>query len=357
MLNGRGSAKETIHLEFDLEGSGLSYEVGDALAVVPSNAPDVVESILKATRLDGAEKVTLKDGDYSLHEALTNKLEITTITLPMLKRYNEFAQNADLNGLIHPGNKQKFNDYAHGRELIDVLTDFPAKEFPANTLVGALRKLPPRLYSIASSLKVHPDEVHLTVGVVRYETHGRQRKGVCSSYLADLVNEGTPASVFVSPNKHFKLPDNPDAPLIMVGPGTGIAPFRAFIEERQAIGAKGKNWLFFGDQRYLTDFLYQTEWQNYLNDGILTKLDVAFSRDQAQKVYVQDRMHENAKDLYHWLQEGASFCVCGDADRMAHDVDQALHDIIAQQGKMSKTAAADYVKKLKTGKRYLRDVY
>ncbi len=357
LLNGTGSAKETIHLEFDLEGSGLTYEVGDALAVIPSNATDVVDSILQTTKLDGSSEVTLKDGDSTLRDALTHKLEITTATLPVLKRYNEFAQNADLDALLQPENKQKFNKYVFGRELIDILTDFPAKELTANGLVSILRKLPPRLYSIASSLKAHPDEVHLTVGVVRYNTNGRERKGVCSSYLADRMNEGDTAKVFMSPNKHFKIPDDPDTPLIMVGPGTGIAPFRAFIEERQAIGANGKNWLFFGDQHYLTDFLYQTEWQGYLNDGILTKLDVAFSRDQANKVYVQDRMRENAAELYNWLQEGATFCVCGDASRMAHDVDKALHDIIAQEGKLSEEAAAEYVKKFKADKRYLRDVY
>ena len=357
LLNGTGSAKETIHLEFDLEGSGLSYEVGDALAVIPENAPDVVEAILQATRLDGGSAVTLKEGDCTLHDALTNKLEITTITLPMLKRYNEFAQNAELDTLIHPDNKKRFKDYVYGRELVDILTEFPAKELTANGFVEALRKLPPRLYSIASSLKAHPGEVHLTVGVVRYHTNGRERKGVCSSYLADCVNEGDCAKVFVSPNKHFKIPDDPDAPLIMVGPGTGIAPFRAFIEERQAIGAKGKNWLFFGDQHYLTDFLYQTEWQGYLNDGILNKLDVAFSRDQANKVYVQDRMRENAGELYNWLQKGATFYVCGDASRMAHDVDKALHDIVAKEGNISDEAAAEYVSKLKADKRYLRDVY
>lgn len=357
LLNGKGSAKETIHLEFDLEGSGLSYEVGDALAVLPSNATDVVDAVLKTTKLDANETVTLKDGDCTLKDALTNKLEITTITLPVLKRYNEFAQNTELDVLLHPDNKQKFSDYAHGRELIDILTDFPAKELSANGFASALRKLPPRLYSIASSMKAHPDEVHLTVGVVRYNTNGRQRKGVCSSYLADRINEGESAKVFVSPNKNFKLPDDPDAPLIMVGPGTGIAPFRAFVEERQAIGASGKNWLFFGDQHYLTDFLYQTEWQGYLNDGILTKLDVAFSRDQANKIYVQDRMRENASELYRWLQDGATFCVCGDASSMAHDVDKSLHEIIAKEGSLSESAAEEYVKKLKTDKRYLRDVY
>jgi len=357
MLNGAGSAKETIHLEFSLEGSGLEYEAGDALAVIPHNAQDVVDAILAATKLDGSDTVTLKDGEYTLRDALTRKLDATAISLPVLKRYNEIALNDQLAELIDPANKAKLNDYIHGREIIDVLVDFPANEITANQLASTMRKLPPRLYSIASSLKAHPGEVHLTVGVVRYDSNGRERKGVCSSFLADRIEEGSTVDVFVTANKHFKVPANPDAPLIMVGPGTGIAPFRAFIEERQATEAKGKNWLIFGDQHYLTDFLYQTEWQNYLKDGVLTKLDVAFSRDQAEKVYVQDRMRENAKELYAWLEQGASFCVCGDATRMAHDVDEALHDVIAQEGGLSEDAAADYVKQLKADKRYVRDVY
>jgi sulfite reductase (NADPH) flavoprotein alpha-component len=355
LLNGRGSAKETIHLEFNLEGSGLIYEAGDALAVIPHNAQDVVDAILAVTQLDGSSTVTLKDGECTLGDALTRKLDATAISLPVLKRYNEIAQDAKLAALIT--DKEALKEYTWGREIIDVLTDFPAKSITADQLAGTMRKLPPRLYSIASSPKAHPGEVHLTVGVVRYDSNGRERKGVCSTYLADRIEEGSAIDVFVTPNKHFKVPANPDAPLIMVGPGTGIAPFRAFIEERQATEAKGKNWLIFGDQHYLTDFLYQTEWQNYLEDGVLTKLDVAFSRDQAEKIYVQDRMRENAKELYAWLEEGASFCVCGDASRMAHDVDQALQDVIAQEGNMSVAAAADYVKQLKADKRYVRDVY
>jgi sulfite reductase (NADPH) flavoprotein alpha-component len=220
-----------------------------------------------------------------------------------------------------------------------------------------MRKLPPRLYSIASSLQAHPDEVHLTVGVVRYNSHGRDRKGVCSSFLADDLPVGQTVDVFVSPNKHFKLPDDPNTPLIMVGPGTGIAPFRAFIEERAATGAKGKNWLFFGDQHYLTDFLYQTEWQGYLKQGLLTKLDVAFSRDQSEKVYVQDRMLANSQELYQWLEKGAYFCVCGDASRMAADVDRALHQVIEAAGNKSAEQAVEYVKQMKADKRYLKDVY
>ena len=220
-----------------------------------------------------------------------------------------------------------------------------------------MRKLPARLYSIASSPKAHPEEVHLTVGVVRYHTHGRERKGVCSTYLAERISKGKKAQVFVTKNKKFKLPANNQTPIIMVGPGTGIAPFRAFIEERKATKAKGENWLFFGDQHYLTDFLYQNEWKSYLDEGILTKLDVAFSRDQNEKVYVQNRMLERSKELFRWIEEGAYFYVCGDAKRMANDVDVALHNIIEKEGALKEEEAKAYVKKLKVEKRYLRDVY
>lgn len=357
MLNGEGSAKETIHLEFNLEGSGLSYEAGDALAVIPHNAEDVVNDIIATNKLDADAPVLIKEQEYTLRDALTSQLDVTAISLPVLKRWNEIAKDAKLEKMLLPENKSELQDYLYGREIIDVLHDFPAKEVTADALVGIMRKLPPRLYSIASSPKAHPGEVHLTVGVVRYDAHGRKRKGVCSTYLADRIEEGGKADVFVTPNKHFKVPANNDLPMIMIGPGTGIAPFRAFVEERKEIGAKGKNWLIFGDQHYLTDFLYQTEWQDYLADGILTKLDVAFSRDQKEKVYVQDRMRENSKELYEWLEQGASFYVCGDASRMATDVDVALHDIIEKEGALSKDDAAAYVKKLKEDKRYLRDVY
>lgn len=357
ILNGAGSAKETIHLEMNLEGSGLVYQTGDALAVVPHNAEDIVEDIIKVTNLDAAAAVSIKEQEYTLKQALTSQLDVTGVSLPVLKRYNEIAKDAKLAEMLDPANKASLQAYLDGREIIDILKDFPAKDITASALVGIMRKLPPRLYSIASSPKAHPGEVHLTVGVVRYDTHGRHRKGVCSTYLAERIQEGEKVDVFVTPNKHFKVPANSDAPMIMVGPGTGIAPFRAFVEERKATQAKGKNWLFFGDQHYLTDFLYQTEWQDYLADGILTKLDVAFSRDQQEKIYVQDRMRENAKELYAWIQEGASFYVCGDASRMATDVDVALHDIIEKEGGMSAEEAAAFVKQLKKDKRYLRDVY
>lgn len=357
MLNGEGSAKETIHLEFDLAGSGLQYQAGDALAVVPHNAEDVVNEIIATHKLDPEATVQIKEKQFTLREALTTQLDVTAISLPVLKRYNEIAKDAKLAEMLDPANKAQLQSYLYGREIIDVFHDYPAEEITADSLVVIMRKLPPRLYSIASSPKAHPDEVHLTVGVVRYDAHGRNRKGVCSTYLAERIAEGEKADVFVTPNKHFKVPADNDVPMIMVGPGTGIAPFRAFIEERKAIGAQGKNWLFFGDQHYLTDFLYQTEWQEYLADGILTKLDVAFSRDQKDKVYVQDRMRENGKELYQWLEQGASFYVCGDASRMATDVDAALHDIVEKEGGLSEDEAVAYIKKLKDDKRYLRDVY
>ena len=357
LLNGAGSNKETIHLELDLSGSGLDYKVGDALAVIPHNADSMVATILKQTGLAPNSQVQIKDEKLSLGDALKQRLDITALSLPVIKRYAAYAQSEALNDLLLPDNKKALMAYISGREIIDLLTDFPAKDLSAHNLASIFRKLPPRLYSIASSLQTHSDEVHLTVGVVRYISHGRNRKGVCSSFLADDLSIGQTVDVFVSPNKHFKLPDDPNTPLIMVGPGTGIAPFRAFIEERAATKATGKNWLFFGDQHYLTDFLYQTEWQSYLKQGLLNKLDVAFSRDQAEKVYVQDRMLASRDELYNWLEQGAYFCVCGDASRMAADVDRALHQVIESAGNKSAEEAADYVKQMKADKRYLKDVY
>ena len=355
LLNGAGSAKETVHLEFNLEGSGLTYEVGDALGIVPQNSAQLVEAILAKTGFSADETVSLKDGEHSLRDALTSELDITALSKPVLTHYNEIAGNKKLAAIIE--DKDKLNDYVYGRDLLDVLEDFPAKTLDAQQLCGVLRKLPPRLYSIASSPKAHEGEVHLTIGVVRYNSQDREREGVCSTYTAERIEVGDKAKVFVSPNKNFKLPANPDAPVIMVGPGTGIAPFRAFIEERAATEASGKNWLIFGDQHYLTDFLYQAEWQSYLADGVLSKLDVAFSRDQAHKIYVQDRMRENSKEIYQWLQDGAYFYVCGDANKMAHDVDKALHEIVAQEAGLSEEDAVAYIKQLKSEKRYERDVY
>jgi sulfite reductase (NADPH) flavoprotein alpha-component len=312
---------------------------------------------LETTQFDPSTSISVKDETYSLGEALKSVLDITTLSIPFLTRYNAIANNQALAGLLEDEDKSNIQNYINGRDLVDVLIDYPAKELNPQALVDLLRKLPPRLYSIASSQKAHPDSVHLTVAVVRYETHGRKREGVCSSFLADRLDLETAADVFVTPNKNFKLPGNTDAPIIMVGPGTGIAPFRAFMQERKALGAKGKNWLFFGDQHFITDFLYQAEWQAYQKEGLLSKIDLAFSRDQKEKVYVQDKMLANASELYAWLESGAYFYVCGDASRMAHDVDKALHRIVQDQAGISEEAAVEYVKALKAEKRYLRDVY
>jgi sulfite reductase (NADPH) flavoprotein alpha-component len=358
VLNGEGSSKETIHLEFSLEGSGLTYEPGDALAVVPVNAPDVVEAVLKASKLTGREEVEVKNvGRKSLIDALREDFDITALSRSVLTKLAEAADSASLRELLAEEAKEKLKDYNYGREIVDAIEDFAPAGLSAEALVGIFRKLPPRLYSIASSPLAHPDEVHLTVAAVRYQAHGKSRKGVCSTYLADQVKPGDPVSLFVQPNKNFRLPADGNTPIIMVGPGTGVAPFRSFIEHRGALGSTGKSWLFFGDQHYLFDFLYQLEWQDHLKNGTLTKLDVAFSRDQPEKVYVQDRIIANAAEVFTWLEEGAHFYVCGDANRMAHDVHEALISVVEFQAGISREAAEAYVENLKKTKRYQRDVY
>jgi sulfite reductase (NADPH) flavoprotein alpha-component len=358
VLNGEGSHKETIHLEFSLAASGLSYEPGDALAVLPVNAPDVVKAILQASKLTGNEEIEVKNvGRKLLADALREDYDITALSRAVLTKLAEAADSATLRELLAEDAKDRLKDFNHGREIIDALLAFAPNGLSAEALTGVFRKLPPRLYSIASSPLAHPDEVHLTVAAVRYETHGRERKGVCSTYLADLVKTGNPVQVFVQPNKNFRLPADGATPVIMVGPGTGVAPFRAFVEHRAALGSTGKNWLFFGDQHYTYDFLYQLEWQDFLKDGVLTRLDVAFSRDQPEKVYVQDRMIQQAQELYQWLEQGAHFYVCGDANRMAHDVHEALISIVENQAAVTREAAEAYVEDLKKTKRYQRDVY
>lgn len=356
-LNGTGSAKETWHLEYSLEGSGLTYEPGDALGVYPQNCPQYVGDLLRVVKLDGDELVRVGDEKVSLRVALLRHLDATNLSKAILQKYQEIAQHPKLEELLKPDNKETLADYLWGRQLVDLLEDYPIKGMTAQNLIQLMRKLPARLYSIASSLKAHPDEVHLTVAAVRYNLHGRARKGVCSTYFADLIERGDTSPIYFHNNKNFRLPQNPDTPIIMVGPGTGIAPFRAFIEERVEIGAKGKSWLFFGDQHFQTDFLYQLEWQDYLKQGQLTRMDLAFSRDTRKKIYVQHRMEERAKELFAWLEEGASFYVCGDASRMAKDVAATLEKLVREEGGMSEDNAKDYVKQLKKSKRYLQDVY
>ncbi len=357
LLNGRGTAKETWHYELSLENAGLTYEPGDALGVIPANPSDVVESLLKAAKLSGSESVEVSGTSKPVAEALREDLDITALSRPVLTKLFAFSGSAQLSDLLKEGNEKQLNDYLWGRWIVDALEDFAPKGIAAADLVSILRKIPPRLYSIASSPLAHPDEVHLTIAAVRYHANGRDRKGIASTYLADHVPQGEPVSVYIHENKNFRLPASGDTPIIMVGPGTGIAPFRSFVEHRSALGHEGKSWLFFGDQRYTYDFLYQLEWQEHLASGALSRLDVAFSRDQPEKIYVQDKMRERSRDLYTWLEEGAHLYVCGDASRMAHDVHQTLIDIVVKEGGKSKEAAELYVEDLRKTKRYQRDVY
>ena len=350
-----GSNKETRHFELSLHNSGLHYEPGDSLGVLPTNCGEVVADLLKAVGLSGEESVEIDEKTIRLKDAMMNRLACTVLSKIQIKKFNEFAQSNKLTDLLQIANKESLIDYMWGRELIDLLLEFPQAGMDAQSFVGLLRPMPPRLYSIASSLSAHPEEVHLTVAVVRYEGNGRQRKGVCSSYLAERVGSTIPC--YLHPNKNFKLPDDSSTPIIMVGPGTGIAPFRAFIEERKAKGASGKNWLFFGDRSKSTDYLYQNEWELYRNDGIINELDLAWSRDRAEKEYVQHKMFEKKEKLWSWFEQGAIFYVCGDARRMAKDVDQALRKIAQEEGSMSEENASAWVKNLQREKRYLKDVY
>jgi sulfite reductase (NADPH) flavoprotein alpha-component len=285
---------------------------------------------------------------------LSRKVELTVLTRETLTKHNEFAQSSELTAILADTNRLK--SYLYGNDVNDLLRTFPVQHTP-DSLAGILRKLPPRLYSIASSLKEHESEVHLTVGAVRYESGERRKEGLASCFLADRVGVEGAVKVFIERNEGFKLPHNSATDIIMVGPGTGIAPFRAFVEERANDGATGKNWLFFGNPHFTTDFLYQTEWQQWLKKGVLSKLHVAFSRDQAEKVYVQHKLLANSKDIFSWLEGGASFYVCGDKNRMAHDVEAALRLIVQQESGTSPEKAAEYVKSLKKQRRYLEDVY
>jgi sulfite reductase (NADPH) flavoprotein alpha-component len=356
-LNGAGSAKDVRHFEVSLEGSGLNYEVGDALGVLPANDPVMVDELLGVLGFDGEEAVTGTDGrPVPIRLACLKLWDIARIPKPLLALLAERTGDATLQKLVAPEANGDLTRFLWGREIIDLLLAHPQAKLTPAEFAGVVRKLQPRLYSISSSPKAHPGEVHLTVGAVRYESHGRRRSGVCSTFLADRVGPDVPVPVFVHANKAFR-PPAPDVPLIMVGPGTGIAPFRAFLEERRATGATGRNWLFFGDQRSATDFLYRAELEAFQKDGLLTRLDLAWSRDRAEKVYVQQRMLEHATELWRWLEDGAGFYVCGDASRMAKDVDTALHQVIETAGGKSAGESADYVKRLKAEKRYCRDVY
>ncbi len=356
-LNGRGSNKETRHVELSLEGSGLTYEPGDSLGVYPENDPELVELVLETTKWDGNQTVTVNKEEITLKEALSKKLEITVLTKPLIEKAAQLSSNEELKALVAPEKINELKSYIDGRDLIDLLRDFGPWNVSAQDFVAILRKMPSRLYSISSSLAANPEEVHLTIGAVRYETHGRKRNGVASILTAERLQPGDTLPVYVQNNQNFKLPENPDTPIIMVGPGTGVAPFRSFMQEREEIGAEGKSWMFFGDQHFVTDFLYQTEWQKWLKDGVLTKMDVAFSRDTEEKVYVQHRMNEHSKELFEWLEQGAVVYICGDEKHMAHDVHQTLIDIIEKEGGLSREKAESYLADMQQTKRYQRDVY
>ena len=360
LLTGAGSGKETRHHEISLEGSGLAYEVGDSLGVFPSNHPGLVDEILSVTGLSGNEEVTAQDGGLKpLRDVLIREVVVTTPGKEFLAAVVAKAGDAaaGLAALTQdPARKKELEDHLWGREVVDFLLEHKDLRWEASELVKAFRKLQPRLYSIASSRRAVGEAVHLTIATVRYESFGRRREGVASSYLADRSSGGT-VPVFVHTAKHFRLPEDGATDVVMVGPGTGVAPFRAFLQERAAGGAVGRNWLFFGEQRRATDFLYEEELLEWQRKGVLSGLDLAFSRDQAEKVYVQHRMRERSAELYAWLEGGAYFYVCGDAERMAKDVEAELVQVVRRESGRSEEAALEYVKGLKDAKRYRKDVY
>ncbi len=352
-LNGRGSDRETYHLELSLENSGLTYQAGDSLGILPTNSERLVSEVLKKTGF--APATALENQTANLGEFLLNQAELSVLNLDLLKKYADLTQNEALKTLLL--DKKQLQTYCYGRDVVDLLTDFPAQNLTPQAFAALLRNMPARLYSISSSLEMYPDEVHLTIGAVRYQSFGRKKEGVCSSFMADRLAIGEKANVFVENNEFFKIPKNPDTPIIMIGAGTGIAPFRAFVQERQTQQARGKNWLIFGNPHFTTDFLYQLEWQQALKKGHLAQLDVAFSRDQAAKVYVQHRLLEKSKQVFDWLEQGAHFYVCGDKNRMAGDVERALVEVVQQNMASTPEKAIAYVKQLKQQRRYLEDVY
>lgn len=356
-LNGRDAGRETYHVELSLEGSRLEYQVGDALGVLSHNPAAVVDEILPLLPFNVRDEVPLPGGgEASLREALITSYDLRSLNKKLLESWAARSGSPYLRALVEGGTREEIDQFCWGRELIDLINDHPADFSDGEEFVGVLKKLQPRLYSIASSPNAHPNEVHLTVAVVRYESHGRDRGGVCSTYLSDRVGDVC-AGVFVHNNKAFRLPEDSSKDVIMVGPGTGIAPFRAFLEEREVSKATGRNWLFFGNPHRATDFIYENQIMGWVGNGTLTKLNLAFSRDQEQKVYVQDEMLKAGAELWEWLEGGGYFYVCGDASRMAKDVDRALHTIAQNHGGLTEAEAIDYFKELKKEKRYARDVY
>ncbi|ABU75824.1 assimilatory sulfite reductase (NADPH) flavoprotein subunit [Cronobacter sakazakii] len=353
-ITGRHSEKDVRHIEIDLGDAGLRYQPGDALGVWYQNDPALVQELLELLWLKGDEPVTVGEKTLPLSEALQWHFELTVNTAAIVENYATLTRSEALLPLV--GDKAKLQDYAARTPIVDMVRFAPA-QLEADQLLGLLRPLTPRLYSIASSQAEVENEVHITVGVVRFDIEGRVRAGGASSYLADRLEEDSEVRVFIEHNDNFRLPATPETPVIMIGPGTGIAPFRAFMQQREADGATGKNWLFFGNPHFTEDFLYQVEWQRYVKEGLLTRIDLAWSRDQDHKIYVQDKIREQGAELWRWLQEGAHLYVCGDANRMAKDVEQALLEVIAAYGGMDAEAADEYLSELRVERRYQRDVY
>jgi sulfite reductase (NADPH) flavoprotein alpha-component len=358
LLTAEGSEKETRHVELTLE-EGMTYTPGDAVGIIPENRPEAVADALAALGLTGDERVLDHyKVEISLEEALRTRLGIGKLARGSVGQYAKLAPEIEgLKVLTGPENKARAEEYCWGREFVDLATDFPGVVTDPQQLFNVLQRLTPRMYSIASSQAMHPDNVQTTVRVIRYDSHGRNRQGVASGHLGDRAGEGTTMPIFLHSNANFRLPEDASAPVIMIGPGTGIAPFRAFLEERQATRQPGDNWLFFGEQREKMDFLYKDQLLGMVKDGVLKRLDTAFSRDQHNKVYVQDKMQERAAELYRWLERGAYFYVCGDATRMAKDVETALLDVIARGSNGTLEHAAEYLATMKKQKRYQRDVY
>ncbi|EIW9042332.1 NADPH-dependent assimilatory sulfite reductase flavoprotein subunit [Klebsiella pneumoniae] len=353
-ITGRNSEKDVRHIEIDLGDSGLLYQPGDALGVWYQNDPQLVKELVELLWLKGDEPVTVEGKTLPLSEALQWHFELTVNTATIVENYAALTRSESLLPLV--GDKAQLQQYAAATPIVDMVRFSPA-QLDAEALIGLLRPLTPRLYSIASSQAEVESEVHVTVGVVRYEIEGRARAGGASSFLADRVEEDGEVRVFIEHNDNFRLPANPETPVIMIGPGTGIAPFRAFMQQRAADGAQGKNWLFFGNPHFTEDFLYQVEWQSYVKEGLLTRIDLAWSRDQQQKIYVQDKLREQGAELWRWINDGAHIYVCGDANRMAKDVENTLLEVIAEYGAMDAEAADEFLSELRVERRYQRDVY
>jgi sulfite reductase (NADPH) flavoprotein alpha-component len=352
------SSKLTIHLDFAIGGSAIQYEAGDACGVIPQNSPELVDAVLQLLPFSGNEVIEIpKVGSVPVREGLLHNFVITRLTRKMVADYAALAQCSELGRLLAPEQQAELERYLHGRDLFDLVRQCPGALQTPEQLVKMLPRLTPRLYSISSSPVAHPGQVHTTVSVVRYHSHDRERGGVCSTLLSDRVEVGDRLPIYIQPNKKFRLPQDSNASLIMIGPGTGIAPFRGFLHERRATGATGRNWLFFGERSSSTDFLYRDELGKMHSDGHLTQFDTAFSRDQEHKIYVQDLMMQRAQQFWSWLDQGAYLYVCGDASRMAKSVDRALHCIVGKQGNMSQDEAESYVQALKESHRYQKDVY